>query len=50
MEPSLLAERIIEAFHDCAIRDKVTRVMLLWVNNHFIDFEVNSKLMGLLLT
>jgi Rap guanine nucleotide exchange factor 2 len=50
MDPAELAERIIESFHDIAIRDRVIRVMLLWVNNHFIDFEVDLRLMRLLLT
>lgn len=43
-----LAEKIILNFSDIGIRDRVTRVMLLWVNNHFIDFEVDLNLMKLL--
>lgn len=27
------------------IRDRVTRVILLWVNNHFADFEVDGELL-----
>ena len=25
--------------------DRVTRLLLLWVHNHFLDFETNSKMM-----
>jgi Rap guanine nucleotide exchange factor 2 len=30
------------------IKDRVTRVVLLWVNNHFIDFETDTELMAFL--
>ena len=30
------------------LRDKVTRILLLWVNNHFTDFELDSEMMELL--
>ena len=30
------------------IRDKVTRVLLLWVNNHFTDFETDPTMMEFL--
>ena len=29
-------------------RDKVTRVLLLWVNNHFTDFETDPTMMEFL--
>lgn len=32
------------------IRDRVTRVILLWVNNHFIDFETDPHMMKYLET
>lgn len=32
------------------IRDRVTRVILLWVNNHFIDFESDPHMMKFLET
>ncbi|XP_037926120.1 rap guanine nucleotide exchange factor 2 isoform X3 [Hermetia illucens] len=32
------------------IRDRVTRVVLLWVNNHFTDFETDPQMMGFLET
>ncbi|KAL5281093.1 RAPGEF2 family protein [Megaselia abdita] len=28
------------------IRDRVTRVILLWVNNHFADFEIDGELLS----
>ncbi|XP_055858119.1 rap guanine nucleotide exchange factor 2 isoform X2 [Episyrphus balteatus] len=32
------------------IRDRVTRVVLLWVNNHFTDFETDTEMMEFLET
>lgn len=32
------------------IRDRVTRVILLWVNNHFTDFETDPQMMSFLET
>lgn len=32
------------------IRDRVTRVILLWVNNHFTDFETDPQMMNFLET
>ncbi|XP_073778341.1 rap guanine nucleotide exchange factor 2 isoform X4 [Danio rerio] len=37
--PMVVGKRLLEWFHDPSLRDKVTRVVLLWVNNHFNDFE-----------
>lgn len=37
-------------FNDPAVRDKVTRVVLLWVNNHFTDFETDPSMMEFLET
>ena len=37
-------------FNDPAVRDKVTRVVLLWVNNHFTDFETDPAMMDFLET
>ncbi|XP_031424831.1 rap guanine nucleotide exchange factor 2-like isoform X6 [Clupea harengus] len=37
--PMVVGEKLLEWFHDPSLRDKVTRVVLLWVNNHFNDFE-----------
>lgn len=45
MKPMELIEKLIELFHDIAVRDRVTRVVLLWVNNHFVDFEFSKELM-----
>ncbi|XP_010765423.1 rap guanine nucleotide exchange factor 2 [Notothenia coriiceps] len=37
--PMVVGRKLLEWFHDPSLRDKVTRVVLLWVNNHFNDFE-----------
>lgn len=37
----------IRATHS-EIKDRITRVVLLWVNNHFVDFETNTKMMDFL--
>ncbi|KAE8613963.1 hypothetical protein XENTR_v10007939 [Xenopus tropicalis] len=37
--PLEVGDKLLEWFKDDSRRDKVTRVVLLWVNNHFNDFE-----------
>ncbi|XP_069487452.1 rap guanine nucleotide exchange factor 2 isoform X7 [Ambystoma mexicanum] len=37
--PMDVGKKLLEWFNDPCLRDKVTRVVLLWVNNHFNDFE-----------
>ncbi|XP_058513492.1 rap guanine nucleotide exchange factor 2 isoform X1 [Ochotona princeps] len=37
--PMEVGRKLLEWFNDPSLRDKVTRVVLLWVNNHFNDFE-----------
>lgn len=37
-----IIKRLIKWFDRPQLQDKVTRVMLLWVNNHFCDFEGDS--------
>ncbi|XP_043559345.1 rap guanine nucleotide exchange factor 6-like isoform X1 [Chiloscyllium plagiosum] len=37
--PMEVGEKLLEWFKIDSLRDKVTRVVLLWVNNHFNDFE-----------
>uniref|UniRef100_A0A8C5ES41 Rap guanine nucleotide exchange factor 2 n=1 Tax=Gouania willdenowi TaxID=441366 RepID=A0A8C5ES41_GOUWI len=37
--PMVVGKKLLEWFHDPSLRDRVTRVVLLWVNNHFNDFE-----------
>ncbi|XP_053316142.1 rap guanine nucleotide exchange factor 2 isoform X7 [Spea bombifrons] len=37
--PMDVGKKLLEWFNDPSLRDKVTRVVLLWVNNHFNDFE-----------
>ena len=42
--PMELAYRLQTWFNTSTLRNKVTRVVLLWVNNHFIDFETDSTM------
>uniref|UniRef100_A0A672QR34 Rap guanine nucleotide exchange factor 2 n=2 Tax=Sinocyclocheilus grahami TaxID=75366 RepID=A0A672QR34_SINGR len=42
--PMVVGKKLLEWFHDPSLRDKVTRVVLLWVNNHFNDFEGDSAM------
>ena len=42
--PLEVTTRLLDWFHDPGPRDKVTRAVLLWVNNHFNDFETNADL------
>ncbi|XP_066506183.1 rap guanine nucleotide exchange factor 2 isoform X2 [Hoplias malabaricus] len=42
--PMVVGKKLLEWFHDPSLRDKVTRVVLLWVNNHFNDFEGNPEM------
>nr|XP_056710252.1 rap guanine nucleotide exchange factor 6 isoform X3 [Euleptes europaea] len=37
--PLEVGDKLLEWFQADSLRDKVTRVVLLWVNNHFNDFE-----------
>jgi Rap guanine nucleotide exchange factor 2 len=42
--PMCVADKLAEWFRDSSLRDKVIRVVLLWVNNHFRDFELESQM------
>ncbi|XP_053573197.1 rap guanine nucleotide exchange factor 6 [Bombina bombina] len=42
--PMDVGEKLLEWFQVDSLRDKVTRVVLLWVNNHFNDFEGDQKM------
>ena len=44
----VVANQLLEWFQDPLLRDKVTRVLLLWVNNHFTDFETEPSMMEFL--
>ncbi|CAG0925606.1 unnamed protein product, partial [Notodromas monacha] len=43
--PVKVANQLFEWFSDTKLRDRVTRVVLLWVNNHFTDFEMDPEMM-----
>ncbi|XP_045212105.2 rap guanine nucleotide exchange factor 6-like isoform X7 [Mercenaria mercenaria] len=42
--PTELTNKLLQWFEDPTLRAKVTRVVLLWVNNHFNDFEMNADM------
>ncbi|XP_029439426.1 rap guanine nucleotide exchange factor 6-like isoform X1 [Rhinatrema bivittatum] len=42
--PLEVGDKLLEWFNVDSLRDKVTRVVLLWVNNHFNDFEGNPAM------
>ncbi|XP_057705801.1 rap guanine nucleotide exchange factor 2 isoform X4 [Corythoichthys intestinalis] len=46
--PMVVGKKLLEWFHDPSLRDKVTRVVLLWVNNHFNDFEGDAAMTNFL--
>lgn len=47
-EPTAVLQRLMEWFNDANLRDRVARILLLWVNNHFNDFECNKDMLKLL--
>lgn len=46
--PLFVANQLLEWFNQPQVRDRVTRVVLLWVNNHFTDFETDPAMMEFL--
>ncbi|KAH8033585.1 hypothetical protein HPB51_014491 [Rhipicephalus microplus] len=44
----VVCSKLLSWFNDPQLRDKVTRVVLLWVNNHFTDFETDPEMMEFL--
>merc|ERR550517_1489138 len=43
-----VVRQLLAWFESANLRDRVTRILLLWVNNHFTDFELDSDMMELL--
>ncbi|RZF43997.1 hypothetical protein LSTR_LSTR007269 [Laodelphax striatellus] len=43
-----VANQLLQWFSDANCRDRVTRVVLLWVNNHFTTFETDPSMMEFL--
>ena len=43
-----MVQQLLAWFERTDLRDRVTRILLLWVNNHFTDFELDSDMMELL--
>lgn len=48
--PLHVTDQLLEWFANADIRDRVTRVVLLWVNNHFTDFETDPDMIEFLET
>lgn len=48
--PLDVANQLLDWFKDQDVRDRVTRVVLLWVNNHFTDFETDPDMIEFLET
>ncbi|XP_022902879.1 rap guanine nucleotide exchange factor 6 isoform X4 [Onthophagus taurus] len=48
--PLHVANQLLDWFKDQEVRDRVTRVVLLWVNNHFTDFETDPDMIEFLET
>ncbi|KAK6044405.1 PDZ/DHR/GLGF domain protein [Cooperia oncophora] len=46
--PTIIFEKLMMWFADGALRDKIARIVLLWVNNHYNDFETNDEMTKLL--
>lgn len=46
--PLDVANQLLDWFKDPEVRDRVTRVVLLWVNNHFTDFETDPYMIEFL--
>ncbi|KAF4089963.1 hypothetical protein AMELA_G00044260 [Ameiurus melas] len=46
--PMVVGRKLLEWFHDPSLRKKVALVFLLWVNNHFNDFEDDPEMMHFL--
>ncbi|XP_044011272.1 rap guanine nucleotide exchange factor 6-like isoform X4 [Aphidius gifuensis] len=46
--PLHVANQLLEWFNQPQVRDRVARVVLLWVNNHFTDFETDPEMMEFL--
>ncbi|CAD6194487.1 unnamed protein product [Caenorhabditis auriculariae] len=47
-DPTIIFEKLMLWFADSVYRDKVARLVLLWVNNHYNDFETNEEMSRLL--
>jgi Rap guanine nucleotide exchange factor 2 len=43
-----VATQLLDWFEQAQVRDRVARVVLLWVNNHFTDFETDPAMMEFL--
>uniref|UniRef100_A0A1I7SEU5 Rap guanine nucleotide exchange factor 2 n=1 Tax=Bursaphelenchus xylophilus TaxID=6326 RepID=A0A1I7SEU5_BURXY len=47
-DPTIIMHRLLEWFQDRRYRDKVTCLLLHWVNSHFNDFECSQEMLKLL--
>ncbi|CAJ0569148.1 unnamed protein product, partial [Mesorhabditis spiculigera] len=47
-DPVMIFEKLMHWFAEPQYRDRVARIVLLWVNNHYNDFETNREMVKLL--
>uniref|UniRef100_A0AC35U876 Rap guanine nucleotide exchange factor 2 n=1 Tax=Rhabditophanes sp. KR3021 TaxID=114890 RepID=A0AC35U876_9BILA len=47
-QPTIIFLKLLEWFEDKELRERVPRIILLWVNTHFNDFEGNAEMMNML--
>lgn len=46
--PTLIAEKLLHSFNEPMMKERVIRIVLMWVNNHFIDFEAHPIMINFL--
>lgn len=47
-DPTEIMHKLMSWFDDSRYREKVARIVLIWINNHFNDFETNKIMLKLL--
>lgn len=47
-DPTEIMTKILDWLSDGRCRERVARIVLIWVNNHFNDFEANKEMLALL--
>lgn len=47
-DPTEIMCKVMSWFDDGRYRERVARIVLIWVNNHFNDFESNKEMLKLL--
>lgn len=47
-DPMEIMHKLMSWFDDNRYRERVARIVLIWVNNHFNDFESNKEMLEVL--